>query len=214
MKFGFARSAQRHGGITVRISENVRKLVVFLGHEDSTPGKGGIDCIGIGFLVGCEPEGYLVTAKHLADALGDDPFLVRVNLKDGSSQNIPVNTVQWFRHPDPTVDVAAIKVSFRRENNFDTLYFAAHMMLTDRRLKTETIGIGDWAYAVGLFRLMSGQKRNLSIAHSGIIAMMPGGLGRRSRTFGASSFGSAALIVPSPEGPLAGIMMTLFVDLR
>jgi hypothetical protein len=159
----------------VRISEDVRRTVVFFGHEDAAPGKGGIDCIGSGFLLGYDKVGYLITAKHLADALGDHPFLVRVNLRDGTSQNILADeTLKWFRHPDPTVDVAAIQVTFGTAGNYDALYLPADMMFTTEKFKAEKIGIGDLTYTVGLFRLMSGQKRNLPILHSGIISLMPG----------------------------------------
>jgi hypothetical protein len=36
------------------------------------------------------------------------------------------------------------------------------------------IGIGDFAYTVGLFMLLAGKQRNLPIVHTGHIALMPG----------------------------------------
>jgi hypothetical protein len=36
----------------VRISDYIRKAVVFLGFKDDTPGKNGIRCIGTAFLLG------------------------------------------------------------------------------------------------------------------------------------------------------------------
>jgi hypothetical protein len=47
-------------GLYVRIRDDLRKCVVFFGHVDDTPGKGGINCIGTGFLVAYEEAGYLV----------------------------------------------------------------------------------------------------------------------------------------------------------
>jgi hypothetical protein len=38
----------------------------------------------------------------------------------------------------------------------------------------EGIGIGDLCYAVGLFQVLAGKKRNLPVVHSGNIALMPG----------------------------------------
>ena len=73
----------------MRLDDDLRKTVVFFGLEDDTPGKGGISCVGTGFLLGYDTCGYLVTAKHLAQGLGDNPFLVRVNTKDGNSVNLP-----------------------------------------------------------------------------------------------------------------------------
>src|SRR5437764_14482248 len=40
-------------------------------------------------------------------------------------------------------------------------------------VKSQRVGIGDLTYTVGLFRLLSGNKRNLPIVHSGIVSMMP-----------------------------------------
>jgi hypothetical protein len=96
-------------------------------------------------------------------------------LRDGTSQNILADeTLKWFRHPDPAVDVAAIQVTFGAVGNYDALYLPADMMLTTKKLEAEKVGIGDLTYTVGLFRLMSGQRRNLPILHSGIISLMPG----------------------------------------
>jgi hypothetical protein len=50
------------------------------------------------------------------------------------------------------------------------------MLVTDvlrHATGVKVLGIGDLTYVVGLFRLMSGQKRNLPMVHSGCIAMMP-----------------------------------------
>src|SRR5579863_3791251 len=73
----------------MRVSDDLRKTVVFFGIEGPED-EGGITCVGSGFLVEYEDEGYLVTARHLARGLGNDPFLLRINKKDGTAQNIPV----------------------------------------------------------------------------------------------------------------------------
>jgi hypothetical protein len=154
-----------------------------LAFEDDAPGKGGINCVGTGFLLGYDTCGYLVTAKHLAHGLGDNPFLLRINRKDGTSFNLPANTsfgssqtdnVRWYEHPDPNVDVAVIPLTLPDYTTFDIQYLPAEQVLVDETaIKSGVVGVGDLTYTVGLFRLQSGQKRNLPIVHSGSIALMP-----------------------------------------
>lgn len=163
-------------GFYVRLNEDLRKTVVFFGFEDSTPGKGGIACVGTGFLLKYDNGGYLVTAKHLAHNLGDDPFLVRLNKKDGTSENIPADSVRWYGHPDPGVDVAVTPFNLKSEAPYDAVYMPDEMLVTDalkHAAGVKVLGIGDLTYVIGLFRLMSGEKRNLPMVHSGCIAMMP-----------------------------------------
>jgi hypothetical protein len=158
----------------VRIHDDVRKAVVFFGFEDPTPGKGGINCIGTGFLIAYDGSGYLVTAKHLAHDLGDNPFVVRINTKDGGSENLDADGVRWYGHPDPNVDVAVIPLSITAA--YDANYIPEQMLAVDELVYHEeinTVGVGDLTYTVGLFRLMSGEKRNLPIVHFGSVAMMP-----------------------------------------
>jgi len=157
----------------VRINDDLRKAVVFLGHSDSAPGKGGINCVGTGFLVAYDEFGYLVTAKHLAQGLGSDPFVLRLNKKDGTSENIMADGAEWAEHPDPTVDAAAIPFNIPSSSLYEAVYLPHTMMLTDEQLVSDAIGIGDITYTIGLFRFMSGERRNLPIVHQGAISLMP-----------------------------------------
>ena len=159
----------------MHIADELRRCVVFFGYEDATPGRGGINCIGTGFLLNYEGLGYLVTTQHLSHELGDDPFLLRINKQDGSSENEHVDGAQWIKHPDPTVDLAASPLLLDPKDGYDAIYLGAESLcLTKDQLKTENIGIGDFTYTIGLFRLMSGEKRNLPVCHSGAISLIPG----------------------------------------
>lgn len=40
--------------------------------------------------------------------------------------------------------------------------------------ENSNIGVGNFTYTIGLFRLLSGEKRNLPVCHFGTIAMLPG----------------------------------------
>jgi hypothetical protein len=161
----------------VRVNDDLRKTVVFFGFEDPTPGKGGINCIGTGFLMVYDGCGYIVTAKHLAHGLSNDPFVVRLNKKDGTSENLQADNIRWYEHPQHEVDIAVTPFSLPTNAPYDAVHIPESMMALDALKHGEAInvlGIGDLTYVVGLFRLMSGERRNLPIVHSGAIAMMPG----------------------------------------
>lgn len=160
-------------GLYMRISDDVRKCVVFLGFADPAA-PGGIFCVGTAFLIAYDRVGYLVTVKHISQALGRDPFLVRVNKRDGTSENLEADGFEWFEHPDSTVDLALIPLHVGLLRHYDINYlYADNLMLSPEQLKVEAIGIGNMTYTVGLFRLLSGEKRNMPICHFGSIAMLP-----------------------------------------
>jgi hypothetical protein len=161
--------------VLVRIAEDMRHSVVFLGHKDSRPGYGGIDCIGTGFLLEYDGAPYFVTAKHLADSeeFKNRPFLIRLNKRDGTSHNLPVSKLNWFHHPDPTVDVSVVLFLVPASAGYECAYLPPQFVITDEKLERYDIGVGSLTYTVGLFRLLSGEKRNLPITYMGNIAMLP-----------------------------------------
>lgn len=163
-------------GFSMRIDDALINSVVFLGVADDTPGKGGIHCIGTGFLVAYEETGYLVTAKHVAKDLHNLPFRLRINKPDGaSSGNLDADEIEWNFHPDPNVDLAAILFHMRGPTyGFETVYIPEDVIF-DHVLQTgEGIGIGDLCYTVGLFRVFAGKERNLPVVHAGNLALIPG----------------------------------------
>jgi hypothetical protein len=159
----------------MRIGDDIRKSVVFFGYVDHSPGNGGIECVGTGFLMAYKNVGYLVTAKHLAHQLGSDPFLLRLNRHDGTAENIPVDGFEWSEHPDPTVDVSIIPMHIDQSSQYDCVYLDGDAsLLLPELMRHDNIGVGNFTYTLGLFRLMRGEKRNLPICHFGTIAMLPG----------------------------------------
>jgi hypothetical protein len=159
--------------VLVRIAEDMRHSVVFFGYEDSRPGYGGIDCIGTGFLLEHAGAPYFVTAKHLAEEVRSDPFLIRLNKRDGTSENLPVDKLKWFHHPDHTVDISAVPFLITALSHYECAYIQPHFVITDEKMRRYDIGVGSLTYTVGLFRLLSGGKRNLPITYMGNIAMLP-----------------------------------------
>lgn len=159
----------------MQVPDDLRRSVVFLGF--SAPEKGGIDCIGTGFLVLYEETGYLATAKHIAINLGDFPFLVRLNKPDGTSDNILFDHVEWHFHPDSNVDIAVMLLHVADNMGYDRFYLHGEMLTSldeEHRIGGSHIGIGDPVYTVGLFRLLAGNQRNLPVLHTGSISLMPG----------------------------------------
>jgi hypothetical protein len=81
---------------------------------------------------------------------------------------------EWSDHPDPTVDVSVIPMHVGITSEFDCEYFDGEaLILSPEQMKLENIGIGNFTYTLGLFRLLSGEKRNMPVCHFGTIAMLP-----------------------------------------
>ncbi len=156
----------------MRIPDHFNHSVLFLGYRgagDTT----AIDCKGTGFLLEYGGDGYLITAKHVSHEFGGDPFAVRLNKTDGSSETVDLDEMEWIEHPDPTVDLAAFPMHIGSAE-YECSYLPGDMLVTDEIMESEHIGIGNFTYTVGLFRLLSGERRNLPIVHLGHIAMLPG----------------------------------------
>jgi hypothetical protein len=159
-------------GLRLRIEDSVRHTVVFIGYPSDEAGKGGIDCIGTAFLLRHEGFPYLITARHVAEHVGSDPFLLRVNRFDGTADNLPIDGAHWNYDSDPTVDAAVLPIP-------DLLNDREHYVrfIDDERESWWSnkawkygLGIGDFCYTVGLFRVLSGNKRNLPVVHFGTVA--------------------------------------------
>ncbi len=161
-------------GFFMRIHDDLRKSVVFFGYADTTkPSK--ITCVGTGFLMSYQRTPYLVTVKHLSLQLGRDPFLIRINTKSGAAENLHVDNVGWFEHSDPLVDLAIVNLHIGRDADYDVMYVDGDAMLaTSKVIDDEAIGIGNFTYTLGLFRLLTGEKRTLPIYHTGNVALLPG----------------------------------------
>ena len=157
-------------GFYMRISDDLRKCVVFLGYEDNTE-PGGIKCIGTGFLFIYKDFPFLVTVKHVALQLGDCPFSIRVNRVNGEAENIHADQTEWFYHNDEYVDLAVTPCVFQK-HKYDSLYIPDKLI---KPVGEYNIGIGDICYTIGLFGLLYGKKRNYPIVFTGNIALLPEG---------------------------------------
>jgi hypothetical protein len=156
----------------VRIEDSVRHTVVFIGYPSGDPGKGGIDCIGTAFLLRHEGFPYLVTARHIAEYVGSEPFLLRVNRIIGAADNLPIDNAAWHYDPDPSVDVAVLPIAGLLQENEHHVRFIEDEKESwwSNKAWKYGVGIGDFCYTVGLFRVLSGNKQNLPVVHFGTIA--------------------------------------------
>src|SRR5947207_15939393 len=110
MRYSLGRAiCERNGDVVVRVTEDLRRSVVFFGK----PSMEGITYGGTGFLaVYMEddlPCPYLITARHVAEELKSD-FVIRSNLKEATedeTETINVASIRWSFHPDESVDLAA-----------------------------------------------------------------------------------------------------------
>ena len=163
----------------MRLTDNALRSVVFLGHVLDPDDLETFKARATGFFVGFKGVAYLVTAAHVAVGLGADPFYVRINsLKDDCGAVIvdpgADEMHRWFLHPDPSVDLALIAFPYRfRDAGWDQLAIGGDLLMSAAGVVEHDVGPGDTCYAVGLFRLLQGRRRNLAVVHQGSIAAMP-----------------------------------------
>lgn len=157
-------------GLAVRLSEDSRQCVVFLGHASGDD----FDAGGTGFIV-ITDDGlgkYLVTARHVAKQLEGGPFDIRFNsIERGESVIAHVDDCQWHEHPDEKVDIA-LTPFFPPGGSIGYMFPTKHC-LDNRDIQAKDIGAGDLVCVVGLFRLLHGNRRNLPVVHTGHIALFP-----------------------------------------
>jgi hypothetical protein len=163
-------------GRILRLKEDVRKCVVFLGWQEAGPiDEAPIDPKGTGFfIVGLKslPGAYLATAGHVAKQL-TPPFVIRVNKKGGGAQLIHIerpSDIEWCFHDDPTVDLAIAPILI--PSWADACAINADGMQDDLK-SLDQVDAGDPVCVVGLFHLLSGKRRNIPVTHVGHIATMP-----------------------------------------
>jgi hypothetical protein len=167
----------------MRITENIKKCVVFIGTKKPDEPVKKIKYRGTGFFVSVTSKipnksfPYLVTAKHVARQIEGTDFYIRANSKDGKSVLFKAgDDVKWWFHPDPVfpADVAVLHFPLTTElyKSLDCEMIEAGMLLTGKTMLEEGIGEGDEIFAVGLFSKHTGSEKNLPIIRMGNIAMI------------------------------------------
>lgn len=163
----------------MRIPDDVKECVGYIGHAPVTEVQDFDDYVGTAFMVQVFEHGapflHLVTAQHVLDDLRTSPYkhkFCRVNDHTGKARNLPLKGLKWYNHPTQpyNVDVAISLLPF------DEMLVGACIMptmfLTQPELEAR-FGIGDEVFAVGLFKFSYGKKSNSPIARVGHLAMIP-----------------------------------------
>jgi hypothetical protein len=158
----------------MRIPSDLLRTVVFLGRTIAGHDK----YLATGFLVSIPVGGgtatvvHLVTARHVVNGIGSDPFWTRVNLRDGGTLkvwgNVPGSEPHWFFPSDDSVDVAVCPMNV---SDADQLGVLSSMLIGHD--EEALIWMGDPISVVGLFVKSPGQERNAPIVRSGNVAMLP-----------------------------------------
>jgi hypothetical protein len=167
----------------MRIPDNLKKCVVFIGIKTPEQNIEQIKYIGTAFIVSVPsskvPRGsfiFLVTAKHVARKIENKECYLRVNLKSGGSEIFGLGNVSWFFHPDEVgqTDVAvypfALNTDVLRRIDFEAIPLVS--FLSDETRINQGIGEGDEIFIVGLFSRHTGNQKNLPIIRMGTIAMI------------------------------------------
>lgn len=163
------RRAVNCGALTVRVKDDLRRAVVFVGYQ---PPGASFAPIGTAFFLRYFGFPYLVTAGHVARELGHDPFVIRMNKRDGIGAEVTVDMAKWVYHEDRTVDVAVLMGGPTKTDEVDWVSFGEDFLLSREKLVECEIGAGDDVHIIGLYRFLHGKKRNLPIVHTGAIALM------------------------------------------
>jgi hypothetical protein len=161
--------------INMRLPDKMLNTACFLS-KNAFPIKYG----GTGFVVGMRGVQnhaylYLVTAKHVVEAIGSAPFLIGVNDKRGKQALIGSQATQWYCHPTEPNAVDAAVTSFNPigSEELDIEWIMDSQFATEDVIKKESIGIGDEIIAIGLFTRFSGQESHWPIVRTGNLAMLP-----------------------------------------
>jgi hypothetical protein len=177
----------------MRVPDQISKTVLFLGiltgEGEKYIGTGYIVTVAYGpgqvFTATQEsvtttvrvPFAFLVTARHVAEALEGQDFYIRANGRDGKVKVIQrAHDTRWWYHPTEKGSVDSALTFFPPESLYELDFepIPITMFVGDETIKNENLGIGDEVFIAGLFTKVLGEARNIPIVRTGTVAMMPG----------------------------------------
>jgi len=165
----------------MRVPDEVRDTVVFVGSEGQRDGQPAIIWRGTAFVVAIPSSRadfnfeYFVTARHVVAPLQGQRYFIRANrVDDGSVVTRGDGRETWWFHPtDSSADVAVLPIGINR-NVYKLTAIPIQMFLKDPPGEGQShIGVGDDVFITGLFAHLSGDERNHPIVRTGNVALMP-----------------------------------------
>jgi len=183
--------------INMRVPDEIRKSVVFIGVKEDLPEW---EWKGTGYIIAVpEPnfifnevlehrgkkfEGqasypflFLATARHVAEKLEGRDFAFRANKIDGSIAIIEGHADQkWWYHPTEKQYVDAAVTIFFPPNlrGLDINWVGTDIFADEEIIKEAELGVGDEVFMAGLFTKVNETSKNIPIVRIGNLAMMPG----------------------------------------
>jgi hypothetical protein len=133
--------------------------------------------VGTAFFIGVSYRGarynshrYVVTARHNLDEASKYPKLyLRINTFDDGVEHVEIKR-KWEIHRDKSVDMAVLPLD-DLPPNCNTFTIPSSMFYDGHNW--HQVNIGEDLLMIGLFTLRAGNRKNIPIARSGIIAAMP-----------------------------------------
>src|SRR3989344_3301019 len=158
-----------NGGVSVRIANDFRKSVIFVGEQQG----GSFVPKGTAFLLAGKKYGgqcnYILTAYHVAKAVDDLGYSLRLNMRPSGSNMIEAPKFDWSFDKDADLAVAI----YDAPSGSDIFYLPDSMLFRDDKIKSKRVEGGTPAYVAGLFNRFAGTDRNLPVVHTGHIALLP-----------------------------------------
>ena len=123
---------------------------------------------------------YIVTARHVAEGLGVDPFYIRVNVPGETHGLFPIDLTQqheghrlrWFLHHQPCADLAVLPFPFDTSELKIEATFLLPGNMVEKKQPMVDAGCGDMCHVIGLFSMRAGKMRNIPVVHTGHIAAL------------------------------------------
>ena len=181
--------------------------VVALGGDQSVQdpdGKGHVRWVteGTGFLYGYLVQNdsdlakrqyavFLITAGHVLKehiTSGEQSIHVRLDALEFSSasQELEIPISNWFFHPNPNVDLAAmpVPITFLRDHGLQSAFFPNDEgAVTKDQLRELGVSAGDGVFILGFPLNLTGEQRNYVIVRQGAIARIQELLENASTSF-------------------------------
>jgi hypothetical protein len=175
----------------MRVPDQIKKAVVFLGLDNRYRGTGYIVTVPDGYLSYTDPvtaesnpisvpQSFLVTAAHVAEQLEGRNFLIRANGIGGKVRTINAGPdCKWWYHPDEIpgqkkqVDSAVTIFPAGELPHIDVAPIPLFMFADSEIIKESDLGIGDEVFITGLFTGVVETSKNIPIVRTGNVAMMP-----------------------------------------